>query len=251
MASANGRIARLDGFFEALRVRPCALTICLVVSPGNALAPASAGEDPCSGAQCRLAFQAILKREAQRTGLPFEIGDAVVAVESSYNPQRVGALGEIGLMQVLPSTAAMLGFKGTPRELAAPEINIHLGTTYLAEAWRRAGGDFCRTLMKYRAGHGEEVMSARSTAYCDRARLYLTTGGTSLPLTQMPMPMLTKLAPQRHDLDRKSCLSHIPKLNVRLRGAVFWAAHDLRVKAITSCIRLPLLLANSHPRLGG
>ena len=64
----------------------------------------------------------------------------------------------------------MLGFRGTTTELAKPEINIHYGVTYLAKAWRLAQGDLCKALMKYRAGHGEEAMTARSVIYCNRAR---------------------------------------------------------------------------------
>jgi uncharacterized membrane protein len=85
----------------------------------------------------------------------------------------VGSVGEIGLMQVRPTTAAMLGFRGTVAELAAPEINVRYGVRYLAEAWRRADGDLCRALMKYRAGHGAEVMSPLSQLYCARAQAIL------------------------------------------------------------------------------
>ena len=56
-------------------------------------------------------------------------------------------VGEIGLMQVRPETAALLGFRGDLAELARPEVNIHYGVAYLAEAWRLANGDLCRALM--------------------------------------------------------------------------------------------------------
>ena len=46
--------------------------------------------------------------------------------------RRSAAVGEIGLMQVRPSTAAMLGFDGDTTELAKPEVNIRYGVTYLA-----------------------------------------------------------------------------------------------------------------------
>src|SRR5438477_784419 len=64
----------------------------------------------------------------------------------------------------------MLGFIGSTAELAKPEVNIHYGVIYLSKAWRLAGGDLCRALMKYRAGHGEEIMTSRSQIYCNRAR---------------------------------------------------------------------------------
>jgi soluble lytic murein transglycosylase-like protein len=66
-----------------------------------------------------------------------------MAVESGYNPDEIGASGEIGLMQVLPSTARMLGFTGTLAELAAPQTNARYSVAYLAQAWRLAGGDLC------------------------------------------------------------------------------------------------------------
>ena len=118
----------------------------------------------------RAAIRAIIEREAASTQLPPDIAEAVVFVESRYDSTVVGGVGEIGVMQVRPETAAMLGFRGTNAELAQLEINIHYGVKYLSRAWRLAGGDLCRTLMKYRAGHGEEVMTARSRIYCSRAR---------------------------------------------------------------------------------
>ena len=134
-----------------------------------------ADDDPSSP---RGRFRALLRREAAKTGLPFDIADAVMAIESGYDPAVVGSVGEIGLMQVRPETAAMLGFGGDAAELARPEVNVHYGVAYLAEAWRLANGDVCRALMKYRAGHGEEQMSELSATYCGRARAHLAAVGS-------------------------------------------------------------------------
>jgi len=122
----------------------------------------------------RTVLRAMVRREAGLAGMPPDIADAVADVESSYNPDTLGAAGEVGLMQVMPATARMLGFAGTLAELAIPEINIHFGVMYLAQAWRLAGGDICTATMKYRAGHGETRFSYRSVDYCIkvRARLY-------------------------------------------------------------------------------
>lgn len=122
-------------------------------------------------------YRALVEMEARRAGLPSEIADAVMAVESGYDPRSVGSVGEIGLMQVLPSTARMLGFAGTASELAAPETNIRYGVTYLAQAWRLAHGDLCTAVMKYRAGHGETRFSHRSVDYCLAVRAKLTARG--------------------------------------------------------------------------
>ncbi|MGU3667609.1 lytic transglycosylase domain-containing protein [Methylobacterium sp. A49B] len=122
----------------------------------------------------RTRFLPLIAREAAGTGLPVAVADAVARIESGYDPALVGSVGEVGLMQVRPTTAAMLGFRGTVADLAAPEINVRYGVRYLAEAWRRADGDLCRALMKYRAGHGSEVMSPLSHIYCARAQAILS-----------------------------------------------------------------------------
>jgi hypothetical protein len=125
---------------------------------------------PCSASP---RFCELITREAERTGLDPALVDAVIKVESDYRPDTIGAAGEIGLMQVRPSTARLLGFGGTDRELAEPATNIRLGVTYLAKAWNLAQGDLCRALMKYRAGHGEEQMTPLSVEYCRLAREHL------------------------------------------------------------------------------
>jgi soluble lytic murein transglycosylase-like protein len=125
----------------------------------------------------RPAYRALLETEARQRGLAPEIAEAVMAVESGYNPGAVGGVGEIGLMQILPSTARMLGFGGSLSELAVPATNIRYGVMYLAEAWRLAGGDLCTAVMKYRAGHGETRFSYRSVDYCVAVRSKLIARG--------------------------------------------------------------------------
>jgi soluble lytic murein transglycosylase-like protein len=122
-------------------------------------------------------YWAIVKREAQAADIPLDLIDAVMSVESGYNAGAIGADGEVGLMQVMPGTARMLGFAGTTAELATPESNIRYGAMYLAGAWRLAEQDICTTVMKYRAGHGETRFSVRSVDYCLKVRARLAARG--------------------------------------------------------------------------
>lgn len=131
-------------------------------------------------------YLALLTREADRLGLPPAVADAVAGVESSYDPTAVGKVGELGLMQVRPTTAAMLGHKGPATELLKPETNVRYGVAYLAKAWELARGDLCRALMKYRAGHGEERMTPLSIDYCRRARVRLAAIGSPLANAVLP-----------------------------------------------------------------
>ncbi|MBV9563252.1 MAG: transglycosylase SLT domain-containing protein [Bradyrhizobium sp.] len=132
---------------------------------------------PSAYSDTRAYYRALIEREATQQDLAPAIAEAVLAVESGYNADSVGTSGEIGLMQVMPSTARMLGFVGSDAELAVPETNIHLGVSYLAQAWRLAGGDLCTAVMKYRAGHGETRFSYLSVNYCLAVRSKLFARG--------------------------------------------------------------------------
>ncbi|MCP4618216.1 MAG: lytic transglycosylase domain-containing protein [Bradyrhizobium sp.] len=130
-----------------------------------------------SAASGRSDYIAIIARQAALAGVPRELVQAVMAVESRFDPTAVGADGEIGLMQIMPGTARMLGFTGSLAELADAEINIAYGTAYLAGAWRLANQDICTAAMKYRAGHGESRFSFLSVEYCIRVRAELVALG--------------------------------------------------------------------------
>lgn len=194
--------------------------------PGAAATPLSRSDlEPT-----RKAYRLLIQKEADKNGLPADIADSVAAIESGYDPAVTGAVGEIGLMQVRPETAAMLGFKGDLTELARPDVNIHYGVTYLGQAWRLANGDLCRALMKYRAGHGEETMSALSASYCGRARAHLAAigspfaAGASVPFVYDP------IVPKIPEVKRG------PRIRTAATSRAFWAAHEARVKALTAQI---------------
>jgi soluble lytic murein transglycosylase-like protein len=171
-------------------------------------------------------YRALIVREATQAGLAPEIAEAVMAVESGFNAGAIGGVGEIGLMQILPSTARMLGFSGSLAELAVPETNIHYGVTYLARAWRLAGGDLCTAAMKYRAGHGETRFSFLSVNYCLAVRAKLAARGFRVTGS---VPVATFGEPLRGGCGRKcSALAKmgtvdIAALNVRLGALVVQA----------------------------
>ncbi|MCA1452483.1 transglycosylase SLT domain-containing protein [Bradyrhizobium sp. BRP22] len=168
-------------------------------------------------------YRALIEKEAGRQGLPPAIAEAVMAVESGYNPGAIGGVGEIGLMQILPSTARMLGFTGSNAELAMPENNIRYGVTYLAQAWRLAG-DLCTATMKYRAGHGETRFSHLSVNYCLAVRAKLAARG--FPVTgSVPVATFGKPAGQGGGCGQKC-------LRTAAVGRVDLAALNARLSAI-------------------
>ncbi len=179
------------------------------------------------GPWSRADIVATIDREAKRAGLPSEIAEAVAHTESSLDPSRIGADGEIGLMQVLPSTARMMGFSGSLVDLAVPDTNIRYGVTYLARAYRLAGGDLCTAAMKYRAGHGETRFSYLSVDYCRkvRARLgargYAVTGILPTPTFGSPMRVALGAGCRGRCLAGSVSNANIAALNSKLSQIVF------------------------------
>ena len=118
-------------------------------------------------------FAGIIDREAKKHGVPASLVKAVIQVESSFRPDVTGAAGEIGLMQLKPTTAEMMGFKGKKSELFDPETNIKYGVAYLAKAHKLGGGTTCGTILKYNAGHGAKKMNPISARYCQKIKRIL------------------------------------------------------------------------------
>lgn len=112
----------------------------------------------------------IVERYASSYGVPVKLAHAVISVESNYRPNTRGKAGEIGLMQIKPATARMMGYSGSAKGLFNPETNIKFGMKYLAKAHALGGGSTCGTILKYNAGHGAKRMNPISAAYCKKVQ---------------------------------------------------------------------------------
>jgi soluble lytic murein transglycosylase-like protein len=124
------------------------------------------------------AYREIVDRYAKEYGVAPSLAEAVIQVESGYNPHRTGLAGEVGLMQIKPSTARMLGYSGSVKQLYSPETNIKWGIKYLAMAQDVGNGTTCGTLLKYNAGHAATHMNPVSAAYCGRVEAALADAAT-------------------------------------------------------------------------
>lgn len=178
-------------------------------------------------------YREIATREAKARGLPPEIADAVIKVESNYNPSARGKDGEYGLMQVMPPTARLLGHRGGDEELADPETNIKLGVRYLAEAYIRAKGDLCTALMKYRAGHGETRFSVLSVNYCVAARTHLASLGYEVKGT-VPEPTFgfkADVMRMGSFIGTKQAAMRL-KTGKKLRSRVGWGDYESKMRAL-------------------
>ena len=117
---------------------------------------------------------AIVNQVNAEDGLGLDPRDvlAVIAAESTFDPRAVGSAGEVGLMQVLPSTSRDRGID--PAQLADPVAGIRAGMRQLA--WTR---DFLRsrlgrepseleTFGAYNAGVGNTLNGYVNSAYYAR-----------------------------------------------------------------------------------
>jgi soluble lytic murein transglycosylase-like protein len=207
-------------------------------APAPAVPIAAPGPDEAAPPD-ETAIRAMVRREAESRGLPPEIAEAVVSVESAYNPRAVGGVGEIGLMQVLPSTARMLGFSDPLPKLFDPETNIKYGVRYLGEAWKLTGQDICGAVMKYRAGHGETRFSHKSVAYCVRVREILAKRGFKVTGT---VPVATFGEPGGVAAGGVRGVRRLANGRVRMRFN--WASVDLRRKALDRAGSVSLRIAD-------
>lgn len=78
---------------------------------------------------------------------------AIKKIESNHNSNAVGD-GNIsyGLMQIQYNTAKDVGFKGNPKDLLNPRINMKYGCLYLSKMYRQTNGNLYQTLDAYNRG---------------------------------------------------------------------------------------------------
>jgi soluble lytic murein transglycosylase-like protein len=94
--------------------------------------------------------------------VPVELVDAVIQVESGWNPLAVSRKGAAGLMQLMPATAVRFGV----RDRFNVEENIRGGVAYLAWLIRLFKGDLRLAVAAYQVG--ESQILSRGLAYSSR-----------------------------------------------------------------------------------
>jgi soluble lytic murein transglycosylase len=107
---------------------------------------------------------------------------AVIYAESKFNPRESSA-GALGLMQILPETAAFIarlsgGSRFTTSDLATPAINVAYGSWYL------------RYLLDHYEGHEMLAVAAYNAglANVDRWRARAREEGRALAVADIPFP---------------------------------------------------------------
>ena len=104
-----------------------------------------------------LPFWSDIQKISQEQDIDPYLVAAVMREESRYNPSAKSRTGAIGLMQLMPKTAAWLMRINKqklvdPPELATPGLNLSLGTQYLKILQTKYFDDLASILAGYNAG---------------------------------------------------------------------------------------------------
>jgi len=127
---------------------------------------ATAAEEQTSGAASnKQRFTPLIERTAKRYGVEAALVHALIKVESNYNPDAVSRAGAIGLMQLLPGTAADYGVESR-EALFDPALNVRAGTRHLKRLLKKYK-NISRALAAYNAGEGSAVRFRRTGAYTE------------------------------------------------------------------------------------
>jgi hypothetical protein len=127
---------------------------------------------PATGRR-QTAWDDLIDERATAHGIRPELVRAVIQVESGFNPRARSPKGAMGLMQLMPGTAAELGV-GNPFD---PEQNIRGGVAYLRSLLDQFEGNEELALAAYNAGpnavsrYGHNVPPYRETRdYVEKVR---------------------------------------------------------------------------------
>jgi hypothetical protein len=94
------------------------------------------------------AYDDLIERHAGNEGIRPDVVRAVIQAESGFNPRARSPMGAVGLMQLMPGTAAELGVV----DPLDPSENIRGGVAYLGRLLTRYGNDLELALAAYNAG---------------------------------------------------------------------------------------------------
>ncbi len=105
-------------------------------------------------------YRQIVEDNAAAYGVDPLLVAAVIRVESKFHPDAISHKGAKGLMQIMPATAEWIapqaGVMDFQEELLMdPEINIRLGTWYLASLAKEFNGRTVVVIAAYNGGRGQ------------------------------------------------------------------------------------------------
>jgi soluble lytic murein transglycosylase len=140
-----------------------------------------------------LAHWTTIKEKAQESRVDPYLVVALIRQESLFDPRARSPAFAIGLMQLLPSTAARVASRiGMPapsdEKLFDPEVNITLGTYYLKDLLKRYSNNWFKAIAAYNAGEAavdrweKEIATDDNEEFVERIPYLETRGYVKLVL---------------------------------------------------------------------
>ena len=103
---------------------------------------------PLSGRAAR--YQSLIEEHAALNSVSPDLVRAMIQAESAFNPRALSPKGAMGLMQLMPGTAAEFGV----RDAYDPAENVRAGVAYLKQLLDQYDGRVELALAAYNAGPG-------------------------------------------------------------------------------------------------
>lgn len=101
-------------------------------------------------------LRALINKWADIYEVPRPLVHRLAIRESTHRPgARNGPY--YGLLQILPATARTMGFRGRPKDLLDPDVNLKYAVKYLRGAWLLSDGDHGSAIGWYARGYYYEA----------------------------------------------------------------------------------------------
>jgi len=157
-----------------------------------------------------------------------DLDDAILRIESVYDPTRVDLIGEAPRWVVRAGTASMNNVFADRWHLADTDPNVDYTVRYIAEAWTRTQDTACRGFTKTRLSLGGWGLGAMTSEDC--ARIARLRSDTEESWTRMTLAIAAPPTP----------IFAAPLPGARLSSQDFWAAQRARIAAIQARLRRKL-----------
>ena len=105
-------------------------------------------------------YQEIVERHSDSMNVNPNLVYAIIKHESNFRSNAVSPVGASGLMQLMENTAEYIAHHHgvlpdfTPNDIFDPDVNIKLGTWYIAHLLNIYDGNLVNALAAYNAGQG-------------------------------------------------------------------------------------------------
>ena len=136
-------------------------------------------------------YDPIVQTYARQFNVPAELIHSIIKAESDYDSRAVSPKGAVGLMQLMPETAAQYGVE----DRSNPDQNIKGGVKYLKDLCKLFSGHTAKVLAAYNAGQ-EALKKFKGIPPYPETREYI-----GRVMSSYSKPFITGSAPIRKFVD--------------------------------------------------